>query len=112
MNTIGNVSLLPVLPVTPRVSDPVPDGASVLPDALSGGTPQQDKVSLQSVEQQPAPVQHIAQQIANTRILGNTTFVTFRDAGGQDVTRIRDRDTGKVIYLPREPELTKVNIRV
>jgi len=63
------------------------------------------------VAQQAAQVQKPSEPIANPQILGTTTFVTFKDAGGTNVTRFRDVTTGKITYLPREPEFTKVDIK-
>lgn len=88
----------PVLPKAPEVSLPVPDAsrqAEAEIQVLSAG------------QKRFEAVQRKAEAIANSRVLGTTTFAIFQDARGVLITRFRDQTTGKVNYVP-EPQMLKL----
>jgi hypothetical protein len=111
MNTIGNISTLPVLPAAPKASAPSPDTALLVKEALPGNTQPTEIVDVKLAAQQQVAKVPSSEPIANSRVLGTTTFITFKDASGQAVTRFRDVTTGKVSYFPRDPEFSRVDIR-
>ncbi len=102
-NTIGNNTALPVLPAAPRVSVPV-RSAELPREPERPATQQPEVLRVRAVERRQVAEARPEQPIANTRILGTDRFVSFLDAGGKVVTRIRTED-GKIRYIP-EPELT------
>jgi len=113
MNSIGTLSSLP-MPTVPKAA-PVVVSAPALPlpqPAPEVAVSQPEVLDTKLVVQQSAPqVQKPSEPIANPQILGTTTFITIRDAGGTLVTRFRDVTTGKITYLPREPEVMRVDIK-
>ena len=105
MDPIGNITQVALPAPQPRISTgsgsaPIPQPAPELPKLGGDGGP-----SLEARRFEAA--RRAAGNIANSQVLGTSTFVCFKDMSGQIVTRFRSAD-GAVKYIP-EPDLFRLS---
>lgn len=101
INTIPQVAM----PAMPKVSAPSvsvrADNATPAPVIKVGSGETLDQQRFEAVKRASG-------NIANATILGTSSFALFKDSTGQYITRITDRNSGKVTYIP-EPQLMKTS---
>ncbi len=104
MEALGNIK--PVTIKVPQAASqpvlPVRSNAPSLP-VIGGGDIGFDAQSAEAVR-----MENLRQAARNApQPLGSQSFTMFKDATGQVVTRFRDANSGKVVYIP-EPNLLRL----
>lgn len=103
MEVLGNVKIAIRIP-QPSAQPvlPVPSQAVALP-VIGGGSPGFDADGAEA-----ARLANLRQAARNApQPLGSQSFTMFKDATGQVITRFRDANSGKVVYIP-EPNLLRL----
>lgn len=105
MDAIGNISavVIPRQPASgagaPVVALPKPDSQPVLP---------RNTTSDNQAAEPNKPLIKLADSIANPHILGNDTVIVYTGADGKLITRYKNKEDGKVVYIP-EPSLYQIS---
>lgn len=103
MDALGNIQPVTIrIPQTAQPVLPAPSQGPTLP-VLGSGSASFDAEAAESQR-----LEHLRQAARNApQPLGSQSFTMFKDATGQVITRFRDINSGKVVYIP-EPNLLRL----
>lgn len=104
MENIGNIQTVAIrIPQHSAPVLPAPSQAPALP-VIGGGDHSFDADQAEAVR-----LENLKQAAHNApQPLGSQSFTMFKDSSGQVITRFRDANSGKVVYIP-EPQLLRLS---